>query len=173
MANLDKWSMFLHNISESVKCIQMFSDQLQKIKDIKDEYTKDSIGKPAGDFLPDDVMKYISLTTEVNNEISRIQDKYNMFLNESIEDLLDFITSIKVGDEACLKWIEDGVNLLISIIAFKEKPYSLSCSFREFIFDTSLNTLRGLQTTMLVEPLIGKLRDLRQIINMNPNVGEK
>ncbi|MBO7233792.1 MAG: hypothetical protein J6V13_02245 [Paludibacteraceae bacterium] len=170
MANLDKWSLFLNNISESVQCIQLFSDQLQKIKEIKDEYLKDSNAQSTRDFLADDIMKYISLTSEVKNEVSRIQNRYNWVLNESIDTFLDFIASITTGDDACLKWVEDGINLILNVIAFKEKPLSLSCSFREFNFKVSLDALRNLQTTMPVEPIIVKLRNLSQQINIT-NVG--
>lgn len=173
MANLDKWSMFLNNITSSVQCVQLYSEQLQKVQAIREEYVKDCTEQPAKEFLADDVMKYIALTSEVNNEISKIQDRYSVVLNESIEELLGFITTITYGDDGCLKWIEDGIALVLNVIEFNEKPYSLSCTFREFIFDASFNTLRNLQLTMQVETVIAKLRCLRNKINTKSNVGEK
>lgn len=172
MANLDKWSMFLHNITNSVQCLQLFSDQIRKAETIREEYIKESKYQQK-DVLAGDVMRYIALTSEINDEISKIQDRYGDSLNESIEELLGFVASLVPGDDEYIKWIVDGIDLVLHTIEVNEKPYSLSCVFREFVFSSSFTALRNLQLAKDVEQAIVKLRYLRNKINTESNVGAK
>lgn len=173
MANLDKWSMFLHNINNAVQCLKLFSEQLRKAETIREEYLRETKDRQTEDVLGGGVMRYISLTSEINNEISKIQDKYGESLNESIEELLGFVSSLAYGDNGYLKWVADGIDLVLHTIEVNEKPYPLSCVFREFVFESSFSALKNLQLATDVEPVIVKLRFLRNKINTKSDVGEK